>query len=272
MASPHVSVVILSPQPPPTLLVDLDNQFYRDFEVIVAKEPGIVNAMNRALEKAAGKILVRIDDDVALPSLWLYELIKPFSDPAVAGVTGPTFVPQDRRGNRDSIRMWEKPGWFLRWLADDCFKPAAIHRCGCVSYDSNYEERFSGKMWTLKGCDHLEGTNWAMRTDLIRKVGGFDPAFDGVSEWFDTDVEQKVKKLGWYYLVYNPEAYLFHLLEKGPHYNERFAGCGRIKNWLRYHRRHSRFHWKMGVFLIVWMGYFVSKFASGGIDRALRRN
>lgn len=246
------------------LAKELAAQTYKDFELIFATEKGIVSAMNKALTKAKGDIFVRIDDDVSLPPKWLEELVKPFQDPWVAGVTGPTFVPKERRQNRDSIRWAENPKGILKWLYDGGkFKPAGIYKCGNVSYDSNYEERFTAKGMCRPDLisylpDHLEGTNWAMRTDLIWKVGGFDPKFDGVAEWFDTDVEFKIKKLG-FQLRYNPKAYLYHLLEKGEHFNDRFEGFGRIKNWLRFHIRHSKFNWKMVVFLIVWMGYFVWK-------------
>ena len=236
----------------------LKRQTFKDFEVIIASEPGIVNAMNLALENAVGEIFVRLDSDVEMPETWLESLVIPFmGDPELAGCTGPTFVPIERRKNRDSIRIWEKPNRFLRWLQDDRkFAPAAIYKCGMVSYDSNYEERFCyGDTFQP---DHLEGTNWAMRTELIRKVGGFDPAFDGVSEWFDTDVEAKIKKLG-YRFIYNPNAYLWHLLDFSPNYGERFNGSGRIKNWIRFHSRHSNFHPKMIVYLVVWIGYFFTK-------------
>ena len=234
----------------------LKDQTYKGFEVIFAGEKGIVKAMNAALKKANGEIFVRIDEDVFLPDMWLEELVTPFlSDPEIAGVTGPTFVRKEFRKNRDSIRIWENPNRFLRWLQDNRkFAPAAIYKCGMVSYDSNYWERFNGV--DAFECDHLEGTNWAMRTDLIRRVGGFDPAFDGVAEWYDTDVEAKIKKLG-YSLLYNPKAVLWHNLWYSPNYNERFDGIGRIKNFLRYHKRHSKFHWKMIVYLIVWSLYFV---------------
>jgi GT2 family glycosyltransferase len=247
------SIVILTQGNPEKVLKDLERQTFKDFEVIIASETGIVDAMNLALAKATGEIFVRIDDDVHLTESWLYELKKPFSDPMVCGVTGPTFVPEDRRSNRDSIRLWENPGWFLRWLADGKpYAPAKICKCGSVSYGSNYVEHIT----TPKEIDHLEGTNWAMRTDLIRKVGGFDPAFDGVSEWFDTDVEFKIKKLG-YILVYSRWAVVFHLLDFTDHYEDRFDGIGRIKNWIRFHHRHSKFHPKMIVFLFVWILYFI---------------
>lgn len=261
MANPYASVVILTQKKPEKVLEGLKAQSFQDFEVIIASEKGIVQAMNSALAVAKGKIFIRIDDDVELPEGWLWQLTRPFSDPSVAGVTGPTYVPRERRKNRDSIRIWENPNWFLKWLTDGMeFNPAGIYRCGMVSYDSNYAERF----WydtPMSHPDHLEGTNWAMRTHLIRAVGGFDPKFDGVAEWFDTDVEQKILAMGerGYRLVYNPRAYLYHMLEVGEHFHERFEGWGRIKNFLRFHLRHGRFHWKMVIYLLVWMGYFACR-------------
>ncbi len=258
MGNPKASVVICTMSTPTRVLECLEKQTFQDFEVIIASEKGIVNAMNKALEKARGEIFIRVDDDVDIPERWLASILEPFNYSQVAGVTGPTWVPEKLRKNRDSIRIWEKPNWFFRWLMDNRkFAPAAIYKCGMVSYDSNYQERFRNfGMYQHFFCDHLEGTNWAMRTDLIRKVGGFDPKFDGVAEWFDTDVEQKIKKLG-YQLWYEPWAYLYHLLEKGEHYNDRFDGIGRIKNWLRFHIRYSKFHYKMVIFLIVWVLYFI---------------
>ena len=260
MANPKASIVILSKNPPQALIEQLKAQTFQDFEIVYAKERGILFAMNLALDHARGDIFIRIDDDVKLPPHWLENLMKPFDDPDVCGATGPTFVPKERRNNRDSIRYAENPHWFLKWLYDNGkFMPAGIYKCGCVSYDSNYEERFKENYIPFSyEPDHLEGTNWAMRTELIRKVGGFDKKFDGVCEWFDDDVTFKIKKLG-YRLAYRADAYLYHLLEKGGHYSERFEGWGRIKNFLRFHIRHGTFHPKMALYLLVWWGYFVCK-------------
>jgi GT2 family glycosyltransferase len=249
-----VSVCILSRKAPAKLIADIKAQTYRNFEIIVADKPGIVNAMNYALLKAKGSVIARIDDDVDLPPCWLKELMKPFHDPKVGGTTGPTFVPHSLRLNRDSLKWAENPNWFLRWMFDgQPYAPAKIYKCGSVSYGSNFMEQMSKYYYEI---DYLEGTNWAIRTDLIRRVGGFDPSFDGVCEWFDTDVIYKIKKLG-YKLVYRRKAYLWHMVEKGEHYSERFEGWSRIKNFIRFHRRHSKFHPKMLIWISLMGGYFV---------------
>lgn len=248
-----VSVVVLGGLTP-QLKQQLDNQEYKDFEIIEATEPGIVNAMNIALSKAKGDILVRIDNDVELPTAWLKCLLEPFSDALVAGSTGPTYIPPHRWKNRDSINAVANANFFLKWLFDfEPFAVARIYKCGSVSYGSNFWSYYSDYP---ENPDHLEGTNWAMRTELIRQVGGFDPKFDGVCEWYDTDVEFKIKKLG-YKLAYSYRAWLWHMVSKSATYGERFNGLGRIKNWLRFHFRHSKFHYKKIIWLLVMIYYFI---------------
>jgi GT2 family glycosyltransferase len=172
----------------------------------------------------------------------------------MAGVTGPTYVPWILREKRDSLKAAEKPNWFLRWMFDNNpYAPAKIYKCGSVSYGSNFLEKLTSDDYVI---DHLEGTNWAMRTELIRRVGGFDPKFDGVAEWFDSDVVFKIKKLG-YRIVYHKNAAVWHMVGKGEHYEERYHGWGRMKNWLRFHWRHSRFHPKMVIWFSMMGGYFV---------------
>lgn len=250
---PLISVCVLSRDKKPKVIKDLAHQNYRNFEIIYADKPGIVFAMNDALRRAKGKIFVRIDDDVELPTCWLKELARPFMDSKVGGVTGPTFVPANRRNNRDSLKAAYEPNWFLRWMFDgDPYAPAKIYKCGSVSYGSNFMDKMT--KWYYPDIDHLEGTNWAMRTELIRQVGGFDEGFTGVCEWYDTDVVYKVKKLG-YKLVYRRKAYLWHMVGKGSHFNERFEGWSRLQNWRRFHKRHSKFHPKMLVWATMLWGY-----------------
>jgi len=257
-----VSIIVLGNEIPKQLQTGLNNQLYRDFEVILASEEGIVNAMNIALAKAKGDIFVRIDTDVKLSKRWLLELMKPFKDPTVAGATGPTYIPKDLRKNRVSIKMAEKPNWFFNWMFDnEPYLPARIYKCGSVSYGSNFEELMNRNY----DIDHLEGTNWAMRTELIRAVGGFDPKFDGVAEWFDTDVLFKILKLRCqpnehssyqYKIKYCPNAILWHLIGKPTmNFDKRKDTWGRIRNWLRFHWRHSKFYWKKGVWLCFLIAY-----------------
>jgi len=253
------SIVILSKRLPQIVVSDLKKQSYRNFEIIHAKEKGIVKAMNLALEKAKGDIFIRVDEDVRIPRLWLENILSGFSRPEIGGVTGPTFVVPERRGYRDSIRVAACPPAWLTWLFDnDPFAPAKIYKCGSVSYGSNFAEKLDfEKEYQI---DYLEGTNWAVRTFLLRRIGGFDESYKGVCEWYDIDAVYKIKNLG-YQLKYVTSAYLWHMLEKLPTYKERFKGFGmsRLANWLRFHIRHSDFHYKKIIWFLLMLGYLLKK-------------
>jgi GT2 family glycosyltransferase len=260
-----VSLVILSKTPPAALIEELSKQTFKRFEIICATEKGTVKAMNSALARAKGSIFIRIDDDIHPDKNWLKELVMPFADNTVTGVTGPTYIPRDRRHLRDSIAFVDKyrNNPILKWLFDyNVLAPAKIYKCGSVSYGSNFVEAIRpDRVYKI---DHLEGTNWAMRTELIRKAGGFDEAFDGTCEWFDDDVVYKLRKMGHSKLVYNPKAVVWHMIERGEHYKERFEAKSRLKNWLRFHYRHSRFHYKKAVWFALIAGYMIMSRNKGG--------
>jgi len=250
----HVSVVILGRLIPLELLNDLHAQSYQDFELILANKDGIPQAMNDALNRASGEIFVRIDTDVRLPKGWLAALVKEFDDPLVLGATGPTVIPEERWANRDSIRVMRKPPWFFRWMMEGRpLLPARIYPCGSVSYGSNYPDLMEPEY----DIDHLEGTNWAVRTQLLRNVGGFDEAFSGVSEWYDDDALFKMMKANDdMKIVYSPQAGLTHLIDTDTqNYSHRYGDLSRVKNWLRFHSRHSRFHYKKVIWFLFLLTY-----------------
>jgi glycosyltransferase involved in cell wall biosynthesis len=60
------------------------------FPIRLINEPrrGVCIARNRAISLSKGRILAFVDDDVVAHPNWLHELLKGFSDPSVACVTG----------------------------------------------------------------------------------------------------------------------------------------------------------------------------------------
>lgn len=266
-STPSVTLVILTLNPPAKLLAEIDKQTVSPKQVIIADDKGIVKAMNNALDRATGDIFVRIDDDVSLPPKWLEELIRPFKRQDVIGVTGPTLVPYKSYPNRDSISfMWNYHHLpLVRWVFDDNhLKPAKICNCGSVSYGSNF---FIQPLDTTD-IDYLEGTNFAVRTNLLREVGGFDEAYNGVCEWYDVDAIYKIKKkYPEKVLYYANKAVLYHILAKTGAYNDRFQGVGRIKNFIMFHVKHSKFHYKKVIWVLLMVGYFIYRRIYGLINR-----
>jgi len=256
---PFVSLVTLGDKICPQLASDLKYQTYQNFEFLLASEEGIVAAMNCVLEKAKGEIIVRIDEDVRVNRDWLEHLLKPFEDPNVCAVTCPTYVPVGLRKNRDSLRIAENPNWFFRWMWEfRPYLPARIYPSGAVSYGSSFEEKME-KDYNVNGFD---GACWAMRTELIRKVGGFDPLFGGVAEWFDNDALYRIFKTDpSLRLAYAHDAVLWHLVSTDTkNFSNRTNGWSRIGNWLRFHRRHSKWHYKKGIWLLFLTAYALKSY------------
>jgi GT2 family glycosyltransferase len=134
------------------------------------------------------------------------------------------------------------------------FAPARIFRCGSVSYGSNYEEMLDRSKTYIP--DHLESTNWAVRTSLLRDVGGFDEKYGGYCEWTDDDALFKMLKKGGR-LVYNPNAYLFHILTPR---NRRFSLCF-VGNLLRFNLRHrTLWNFKLWVYVSLVVSYAVYQY------------
>ena len=182
MAQQRVSVVIVSRDRPKALLhclLGLDQLFYQNFEVIVVADPkgatavagsgwadtvkliefdrpNISAARNLGIKAAAGEIVAFIDDDAVPEPTWLDYFVEPFQHADIAaaggfvrGRNGITFQSRARMvntlGNHASIEQ-----------SDD----------GII-----YPTLKEG--WAVK----TEGTNCAVRRDVLCALGGFDPAF-----------------------------------------------------------------------------------------------
>ena len=258
------------------VLDDLRLQTYQNFEINVTNEIGITNAMNSALKTATGDIIIRVDDDVRIPPKWLEEIMFVFKEyPDAGGVTGPTIVPAFLRKNRDLFSFDQLPNP-LRWLYINYFQEgnpyalAKMNRCGAFSLGSNFETALLPE--DIVGCDYLESTNYCLRTNLVKAMGGWDPKFDGVCEYFEQDMVYKIKKWGWK-MYYNPKAFIFHLVDKGGNYAARMDFVSRLGNWTRFVFRHlhpERNAVRLTMYFLFMCGYYAkqmlarSKNAIGG--------
>jgi glycosyltransferase involved in cell wall biosynthesis len=65
------------------------------FRYLFESQQGKSFALNHGIREARGEILAFMDDDVTVEPNWLYELIKPLSDPQLAGTGGRVYLPKD---------------------------------------------------------------------------------------------------------------------------------------------------------------------------------
>ena len=223
---PLVSVVIACPGPSWMLdecLAALATQTYRNFEVIVLpdepmKAPKSPNApesptapkslalttlptgkvrpaekRNIGIAAAKGDIVAFIDDDAYPEARWLENAVKYFSEPSIGGVGGPGVTP---------------PG-------DGFLAQAGGRVYANVFVSGNYRYRYVGGR-VRRDVDDYPSCNLLVRTDLLRKIGGYRTDFWPGEDTLlcDAIVLGEHKRI-----VYDPWATVYHHRRRlfGPH-------------------------------------------------------
>lgn len=160
----------------------------------VEPKPGLDFARNRALAEVRGELLAFIDDDAAVDPGWLLGLLTAWREnPDAGGFTG-LVLPFELR-TRAQI-LFERRGGFrrgftkIRYGRDRLANP--LYPCGAGIFGA--------------------GCNMAFRTDLLRRLGGFDEALDTgppLPGGGDLDIFYRVIRSG-EPIIYEPQMLVFH--------------------------------------------------------------
>lgn len=147
--------------------------------------PSLTAARNIGIKRAAGEIIVFVDDDVHIPdSGFLESHAEPFIDNSSIGASaGRVLVPgQEPRKVR--------------------------HHIGWLGYsgarEPGFGSEFSAMAYSVRGC------NMAFRRSAIYAVGGFDERYNHSAFREDTDISLRLRRLG-YLIWFNHRACLYHL-------------------------------------------------------------
>ena len=275
MDSPLISVMIPTKNREVSLKKALDSlviQSFRDFELVVVdggstdntkelvfsyekhfpiqwaeKEGGLIPQMNVAYQIAHGKYAVRTDDDVIFSKGWLQGIFETFeSDENIGGVTGPTVIPKEHAESRDLFyfeKKFREGGLFWKvvgklyygyFLEGTPYRVSHWCKSGTFTLGTNFETALNEPRQEV---NNLEACNWAVRRDLLVRVGGFDPIYTGIGEYHEPDAACKIQKLG-YKLVFSPKAHLFHCPSVEGFFKERPDSFPRIINFITFYFRH----------------------------------
>ena len=220
---PRVSVVIACPGPSWMLdecLAALETQTYRNFEVIVLPDEAVegkgegegegkgegegvrmiptgkvrpAEKRNVGINAATGDVVAFIDDDAYPDARWLENAVKYFSEPSIGGVGGPGVTP---------------PG-------DGFLAQAGGRVYANVFVSGNYRYRYVGGR-VRRDVDDYPSCNLLVRTDLLRKIGGYRTDFWPGEDTLlcDAIVLGEHKRI-----VYDPWAIVYHHRRRlfGPH-------------------------------------------------------
>ncbi len=200
MSQPSVSIVIVSRGRPNLLrlcLTGVMRLHYAKYEIVVVAdragvdmarslpeadhlkiahcpEANISVARNLGIGLAAGDIVAFVDDDAVPEPGWLAHLVRPFVDPSVGAAGG--FV----RGRNGISFQW-------RARSVDC--AGWSH---AMKVDS---EQPSLPVAPPGHAVKTEGTNMAVRRDVVSALGGFDPAFQFYLD--ETDLNMRLAAAGY---------------------------------------------------------------------------
>lgn len=170
---------------------DLETQKYFNrlpalVRIIKHNPPSLTGARNRGILEARGEIVVMIDDDVIIKRDFIKQHLKYYDDSDVVGVTGQ--IQQQRKFVNKTMPFIKDE--FLQWVSPLAFS------------SKNKKEAF-----------RLAGGNFSVRKKSALQVGLFDENFIGTAWGEEIDFSLRLRLLN-KKLIYNPDAYIYHLCEK----------------------------------------------------------
>ncbi|MEU3143933.1 MULTISPECIES: glycosyltransferase family 2 protein [unclassified Streptomyces] len=158
---PHFETVVVDNAPVSDETRDLVQRKYGE-RVRYVREPvpGLATAHNTGLAHALGEVIAFTDDDVVADARWLTELTAPFAaDPGLGCATG-LILPARLR--TPAQVLLESHGGFAKGFTPTTYDPQDPPR------DEPLFPFTAGRFGS--------GANMAFRTEVLRAVGGFDPA------------------------------------------------------------------------------------------------
>ena len=199
MSSVPVSIVIVSRDRPDLLLravTGVSQLDYDPFELIVVAcpagmdaltkhplqaqikqipfdHPNISEARNLGIQSAAGDIVAFLDDDAVPEPRWLVQLTRAFANPSVAACGG---------------YVIGRNGFSYQWRARSLGTDGFTTDMDVSGHDPAVFEPARGR--AIK----TEGTNMAVRRDVLADVGGFDPAYAFYMD--ETDLNMRLARAG----------------------------------------------------------------------------
>jgi cellulose synthase/poly-beta-1,6-N-acetylglucosamine synthase-like glycosyltransferase len=143
-------------------------------KLINQKHKGPAEARNNGWKKAKGDIVIFLDSDCKVGKNWLKNILKPFKDQKVAGVSV-------------KYKTWNEDSWIARFIGYEIEQ-----RHNRISERTNF----------------LASYSTAYRREILKKMNGFDTSFKTASAE-DNDLSYRIIQSG-YYLIFLKKTYVWH--------------------------------------------------------------
>lgn len=255
-----VEIIVVAAMPGPTALTDLVARYARsnpDVRIdLIFSRAGTATQRNLGAERATGKVLLFLDDDVILSPQFLGELVKPFtSDNAnrVGGVQGiVTEVPKARSGIRSILTFCYAVLFLQSRTADQQVVLRSGKYVGYPARDpvqgADYSAEYSDRIQWMSGCC-MSVRREVFHADGIR----FDQAFEVFGPFAymeDGDFSYRVFLKG-YRLVRTGRAVCFHSGAPGSRRDLLVYYSSKVYNHYLFWRKNIPFG-LMSVVMHIW--------------------
>jgi O-antigen biosynthesis protein len=198
---PDLEVIVVDNAPSSSATRDMLHQDFPTVRYVREDVAGLARAHNRGLEHVSAPVVAFTDDDVVVDRDWVQRLAAPFSSPRVGCVTG--LIWPAELETREQV-MIESHGGFGKGFTSRTF-----------DLDGS---RPDDPLFPYTAGGLGSGANMAFRTDVLRELGGFDPALGAGSRGRGGDdlaAFLDVVEAGWS-LVYEPAAVVHHHHRREP--------------------------------------------------------
>lgn len=156
----NVEIIVVDNAPATSATADLLAASYPSVRYVREDVAGLARAHNRGIAAASGSIVAFTDDDVVVDSGWLTRIAEAFAtSPEVGAVTGLIFP---RELETEAQLLLERHGGFTKGFRTTAFDLAS--------------NRPDDALFPLTVGQIGSGANMAYDTELLRAIGGFDPA------------------------------------------------------------------------------------------------
>jgi GT2 family glycosyltransferase len=147
--------------------------------------PSLTAARNKAIADTRSDILIFVDDDVELPKNFIANHLKNYKNEKVQAVAGGV--------NQENKPTYPQPPVGGKW-------PRILD----YKYFSVFSQKRTEGVATFMGCNH------SVRTEVLRRLGGYDTSYIGSAFREDTDMAVRIWINGGL-IVFDPQARLTHL-------------------------------------------------------------
>ncbi|ACA18362.1 glycosyl transferase family 2 [Methylobacterium sp. 4-46] len=162
----------------------------RGSRVTFCDETGLSHARNLAIDEANGEIIAFLDDDALVCSGWTTQLLNAFDAHPDALIVGGRVVPLYENADR-------LPEWYDDRLAS---------HLSCIDWSD------TGRF--LNENEWVVGANLAIRKDVFRQYGRFDPSLGrrGTASLLSNEETALLDRVGRHRTFYCPEACVEHII------------------------------------------------------------